>query len=434
MNTTVHRQRARQRPPGEAWRDLLIVAIPPVAVVASAPSIVATFLPPLGGPLVSIARYLPLLLAGPLLFHGKVTRLRFSIPMVAWSVAAVLSIVVPRPPEGWGLSGAVAMFAIYMGPWVLASITLDQRRAKMLLRAFSLMPVAFLGLAILAQITGFAPLLQVDGASGSLRLGGIMIPAAWATLGLVGALAAMVRALLGGGSAWPLLATSLSLIAMAQGRGAGLAVAIGMIPVARLAMHRHVNWRAGRYVLRMLALVAVGATVAMAAVNVINDRQTVLPVPIYLSHVVEESDPSSGRGEAWGFFLDRWQEQPLLGHGASSVYLFSQSTDNDLVRNHFKAAHNEYVQVLVEFGIVGLLLIGGAIVAETSVARRVTRPELKSAPLAIVGAFAMFAFTDNATSPIFAVAVAMLLSIVRHLPPDGSPPSTDPLLVGDTSP
>lgn len=403
--------------------ELLIVAIPAVAIAASAPSVIARFVPAVGPPLESAGRYLPVLLAIPLLLRSPISRIRFTLPMVTWTLAGIVSSLVAVHPAGWGYSGAGAMLALYVGPWLLAGVELSGASAHRLLTSFSMAPVVLLTFAALAQGAGIAPLLEVDGASGSLRLGGLMIAAAWATLGVVGALASGMRIALGHKVGWALLGVSGLLVVLAQGRGAALALIAGSIPVVHLATRRHLRWRPARYVLRALALVALALLATAAGWKVVSDRQEVLPVPVYLSDVVNQSDPTSGRGEAWSYFLDRWTEQPVFGHGPSSTYVFSQSAESELIRHHFKAAHNEYVQALVEFGVFGLVLIAGGLLAEASICRRRAVAALRPFPASILAAFVVFALTDNATSPIFAVSIAMLLTVSRSItgPTDARP-------------
>lgn len=405
-------------------RSLLLLAIPAVAVLSSLHSVAGTFVPSLEPLLESVGRYLPLLLAIPLLASSPLSRLRFTFPLLAWTIAAMASLAVAVHPAGWSLSGAFAMLAIYLAPWLLASAVLSSSDARFLLGAIAATPAVLVTLACLAAAGGLAPFFEIDLASGSLRLGGIMIAAAWATVGVVGGLSAAMRVALGHSSGWILLLLSLSLIVLAQGRGAGLALIAGSVPIVRLAMRTNPSWRPTRYLLRAMIVVGVFVALAFGGARAIADRQDVVPVPVYLSDVITESDATSGRSTAWGYYLDRWQDQPLFGHGPSSVYVFSQAADLPIIRNHFKAAHNEYVQILVEFGAFGLLLIGGAVLAEATSARRRAVDALRPMPMSILASLAVFSMTDNATSAVFAVSIAMLLAICRSIsdPPTPPPP------------
>ena len=80
------------------------------------------------------------------------------------------------------------------------------------------------------------------------------------------------------------------------------------------------------------------------------------------------------------------QERPLLGHGLGAGLLG---------RSYYDLPHNEYLRLLVEGGIIGLVLYGGAVVLW---GRQVlARVDARERPFvrALFAALAVYALTDN---------------------------------------
>lgn len=67
----------------------------------------------------------------------------------------------------------------------------------------------------------------------------------------------------------------------------------------------------------------------------------------------------SGRWERWGLFLSLFRKTIVTGAGPGALMNLSQGiTDPNHPLYHWRHAHNEYLQVLIEEGVVGLALIG----------------------------------------------------------------------------
>lgn len=382
----------------------------PLVVLLLDSSLLHTFVPALAPAADAATRYLVVLAGLPLVFqHPSLSRIRLTWPVLAWGLAALLSLLVATPPAGWTLTGAVSATTLYIGPWFVASTRLGPADAARLVRLVSVLPglAAVLGIALGGA--GLVPLFEQDATTGGLRLGGLLIAAGWAALAVPGSVAAGMRIAVGDSRGWLLLGVNAVILAASQGRGAGLAFVAGTYPVIALAIRRHPHWRASRYLLRGLLILVAVVSGLLGAVEVVSSRSDIRPVPLYLSGVVEESDPTSGRGRAWAYYLDHWIEQPLFGQGPSAVYVLSQEAPGYIGEN-FKAAHNEYVQTLVEFGVVGLVLIGSAVLAEGRHVRRSASPAVRPFATSILLAFAVLAVTDNATAPLFAVPVTLLLA------------------------
>ena len=61
-----------------------------------------------------------------------------------------------------------------------------------------------------------------------------------------------------------------------------------------------------------------------------------------------EPGSDNGRLDIWRIVIKNWTDRPLFGHGSNSMYL-----------NQGVAAHNTYLELLYNYGLVGLLLFVG---------------------------------------------------------------------------
>ena len=62
-----------------------------------------------------------------------------------------------------------------------------------------------------------------------------------------------------------------------------------------------------------------------------------------------------GRFAAWSEWLDTWAGTlPIIGLGLGAAFNLGSSVAPDHVLRNWTHAHNEYLQLLVEFGIIGV--------------------------------------------------------------------------------
>jgi O-antigen ligase len=104
--------------------------------------------------------------------------------------------------------------------------------------------------------------------------------------------------------------------------------------------------------------------------------------PAALSHVTHFSVGSgTGREDLWKVAYSMWRDHPLAGIGTGNFELVEpkyalRNIDLprvDLVVENPKVAHNTYLHVLTELGVVGILAFGGMIVGSLAVAWRAIR-------------------------------------------------------------
>ena len=153
---------------------------------------------------------------------------------------------------------------------------------------------------------------------------------------------------------------------LTQSRGGLLALAVVLVATPLLA--GPVRLRAVVVIL-MVAALGIGYYALVAP-------------PAALSHVTHFSVGSgTGREDLWKVAYSMWKDHPLAGIGTGNFELvepkYALRNINlprvDLVVENPKVAHNTYLHVLTELGIVGILAFGGMIVGAIAVAWRSIR-------------------------------------------------------------
>lgn len=127
----------------------------------------------------------------------------------------------------------------------------------------------------------------------------------------------------------------------------------------------------GLYVLRgnaVKAIIPVGSMAAAFAVAVVSIPS--LHKRIFgIGGAVNEG--ATGRFDLWRQAIDMWFDSPIFGNGMSAFY-----------DRYHGAAHNTYLQVLAETGVVGFALYGTVIAVAIRVGRRLQKSEAFSKAVA----------------------------------------------------
>jgi hypothetical protein len=183
--------------------------------------------------------------------------------------------------------------------------------------------------------------------------------------------------------------------------------------------------------------VALAAAVAAAAVGVWTLARGDLFDNVLASRWTLES---SGRSKGAGAALDLVRDAPFAGTGLGRSYLFWSTPDGHGAAARF--AHNEYLQILVDLGIVGavplIVLIGAAVVL---IRRGDTHP-LRAGAIAALAAFAVHSAFDFlwhiAVLPILGGAMLGLAATAARRtgvqgPDTGAPTGSHPSITERTS-
>lgn len=110
---------------------------------------------------------------------------------------------------------------------------------------------------------------------------------------------------------------------------------------------------------------------------------------------------TQGRSTVWAHMIARVAEAPMLGYGAGAAAWASFDVTQS---NHWRHPHNDYLRVLHDTGLIGLVLLVGLLVSLAGTALRVirrSRRSMSNAPIEAVAALGSLAgigalmLTDN---------------------------------------
>lgn len=304
---------------------------------------------------------------------GNRLRTSFDRPLFLFAIVAAASLVasVAVPDESVAASAtfAVSVGQVLLVLWpigvYLASAELLSSTAQLLF-----MQRAMIGLAAAQLAVPLMPAAYRD-------------YMAWAwTFGLFASPFAIAAAFSATSTAHRVFLVAIALIPAARGVEDGKVFLYGFV----LAGAAAVLWlRASR-----MAAVAVGTLTAVALVAVFVAGEDALLGPLRGLIETERSQSSfggdSGRGALAAAALSIWAEAPLLGVGPGNSYLYM------LQRSPIGTPHNQYLNILAEFGVVGLVVwlwfLAATWSAGLRVFRRTTNPAHKTFVLGWLGMFA----------------------------------------------
>lgn len=347
-------------------------------------------------------------------------RPQFILPVVAYIVSAVLSLLHGQLTPGLSLSQVGSTFLTLTLGWTALSIKWQAARDLSFLKVVAFLPLISLALGVVFQGLGLHSLIEHgDSFDAVSRLRGASISAQLALMSFVSAIAAQVCWRL---AAWrlgpPLLVVNAIVLGLTLTRGAAIAFAVAMLwPAARFALDA-VRARPRMGALRLATLGLVLGGVILLLVPKLEARNA---GGRYYPGQGTISDRSSGREKAWKEFYAIANQSPLYGHGLGSGPI------TKIQQEGFKAQHNEYLRLFLEGGYVGggLVLLSIVIVVVAAIARapRGVRPDLASAALGL----ALLSVTDNTLTSIpLTVPFGLLLGICAswRRPPRVSPVGT----------
>ena len=303
-------------------------------------------------------RYRSLLAEQPVLVAAVVAFMGWAVTSLLWSLDDALAL---DALLRWGLS--------FLLMAIVFTAARDRRSAVLICGAFAVS-------AALSTIVGAATGQQVEGRlTGTLadpnEFAAFLVPALLIAGALAATAANVVRRMAFVG------------VAMVCGVGILLTGSRGGIIAALAALAAWLVF-GGRWRFKVLAAAAVIGVVAIAYLNAYADPATRDRVMQVTAQDELASDGGTGRTDIWRVGLRAFDDNPVRGAGVGN---YTEATPRYLDqpglvrRSDFffetpKVAHNMYLQVLVEVGIVGMALLGIAlllVIASTVRAARAFR-------------------------------------------------------------
>ncbi len=267
-----------------------------------------------------------------------------------------------------------------MAPFAFCFCRLPRDWADTMIRATKWAPLTAVALGLPLAVTGIRPLF-ID--SGGLRLAGLGHPAFLAGICLPAIYACLIG-LFREGRATDLRLLILNMIILVlTGARAPFGYALAVTAIALLSIRSQVFPNRTR-----LLLVAGGLSV-LPVVWLASDDIRLFNI------VLNDTSNLSGRGLLWPSFEAAAAQSPWFGWGSGAANAVIPPDGRIAHILHTWAAHNEYLRLQVEGGMIGVTLLFSLFVAWVTVHTRGLRPDERRIMRLAFLALAAHAITDN---------------------------------------
>lgn len=379
---------------------LVLLAVLPKATLAPLAVVALFALPPLlatGDPAAGSApvKVVVLVLAAAAAVRSGPAHGPWALTWIALWAAAMLLAVVGPDPYGLGPVGAGTALLGYLSGWMWLFVSRTPREAVRQLRLVERAALACLLLGIALDLGGIGHAVQVDDTA-VFRVAGSLIAPQLAMLAMVGVIASVVRAHAGDTRrAWLWLVVNVLLCFATVTRGAIIATAL-ITGVHVIDSLRRRSLARGRFA-AITTLVA-AATLVTIAINARTEATT-----------FETGYNTSGRAEAWAFYLSVAERHPWLGNGLGAGSVANAIEHPARVQAAFAAPHNEYLHLWVDAGLPLAAVMVVVLVLLVDRHLRAVVPLLTR--LGVVVGILAYAVVDNPLSTVqFTAPLAMVLA------------------------
>lgn len=383
------------------WVLATLLSISPLAA--------GTKVPALGDETVFKAGILVMLV---LLWVRLGVRLRWPVALMLGAFVLALLISSSGLVPSISVSAAFALkafsgFFLTMGA---AMVRWRREHLRDVLQVLVASPVLSIVIGLGFQATG-GWLIRGDG-----RLGGALIGPTLALLTTAAALAALAGIMVLGERKWTVwLLVDCAIAFLTLTRGA--LVASGILILALGLWTFNARRTTSSKTVNAARLVAIGAVgVALAALPEILARNT--------GNAYEGTFNTSGREQAWPFYISLSEDSPLLGRGLGFANIANALLRPVGVQEAFESPHNEYIHFYVDGGLLLAVPFFIGLIALVLLVGKVNRRRMLA--LGILGATLTYSFVDNNFSTpqwdvVFGLLMAALLAPVDEQPADAPP-------------
>ena len=291
-----------------------------------------------GAALGAVVKVVPFALAGVLLVrYGLSSAINW--PFMAFVAIAGLSLAILPIGRVAGFGDMARSFIGSTAPFVLGFALAPRRVWTALCRGAALVPVISAVASIFTDVAGLYPMFGTFGRFQGLHsapfLAGFCVTAIFAST-LEYLREFRLRWLLLGGA-------NLAILLATQARAPFIAVGLFLLLVFVLSGPRIFPLK------RKVDLVMGGMVPAVLLLG---------PALLYaLQRFTGESENLSGRDIIWPYFLDAIEQRPLFGFGLGAGKLIVDPEDPTIKLLGSSAAHNEYLRLAVDAGVIGCAAI-----------------------------------------------------------------------------
>ena len=286
----------------------------------------------------AVVKVVPFALAGALMLRYGLSP-AINWPILVYVAIAGLSLAILPIGRVAGYGDMVRSLIGSTAPFVIGLALAPRRVWTTVVRGAALVPLISVVGSVFTEITGFYPMFGLFG-----RFQGLHSAPFLAGFCVTAVFASTLEYLRGFRLRWLLLiGANLAVLLATQARAPLIAVALFLLLVFVLS---------GRGILplkRKVDMVMGGMVPALLLLG---------PVLLYaLQRFTEEGDNFSGRDIIWPYFLDAIEQRPLFGFGLGAGKLIVDPEDPTIKLLGSSAAHNEYLRLAVDAGIVGCAAI-----------------------------------------------------------------------------
>lgn len=166
------------------------------------------------------------------------------------------------------------------------------------------------------------------------------------------------------------------------------------------------SWNRSRKIFGVAAACILATLVSLAAIALIGGDKVVSRLELVRDEVESRSAQRMNRGTIWSITLDLIKERPITGAGFGAYADAITRYDRSNGSWELEQAHNEYLEILANSGIVGLTLFGTVAFLVSKRALRILRSEHRAIRSACFGAVV----------GIFGVLIHSLVDFGLHVP------------------
>jgi O-antigen ligase len=322
---------------GVALMQPPLAAIGVVLLVALGPT---TLLPVGASQATALTKVAGIAVAGLCALRYGLSR-QFNGPGLGFLAATALTAALGTPLPGVTLGENVRSLIGGIAPFAFISARYDRRAYRLLTLAVMAGPLASVVVSVL-----LAPLGVGNGPIGNGRLDGMVHPANLASLSVTAITAATLELVRGDRRAILWLGIN-TLILFGSGARVPLLLAM-LFGLGVLLTSRTAHFRFGQ----KLRLTALALPVALAGAAVFGQR---IIERSFTDHSGRAGFQASGRDIIWELFIAAISRSPWFGQGVGAGRFAVSIEEVELLGTN--AAHNEYLRLAVDFGVIGVILI-----------------------------------------------------------------------------
>jgi O-antigen ligase len=291
----------------------------------------------------AVVKVVPFAAAGLLVLRYGINK-AVNWPFLVFVAIAGLSIVILPIGRVAGYGDMARSFIGSTAPFILGFALAPHRFWTALCRGVALIPPVSAIAGLVADLVGFNPVLDLGG-----RFNGLHSAPFLAGFCVTAIFASTLEYLRGFRLRWLMLGgLNLAIMLGTQARAPFIAVALFLFLVLTLSGPRVFPLR------RKVDLLMGGMVPALLLLG---------PALLYaLQRFTGESENFSGRDIIWPYFLDAIEQRPLFGFGLGAGKLIVDPEDPTIKLLGSSAAHNEYLRLAVDAGIIGCSAIFLAII------------------------------------------------------------------------